>query len=44
MVNDKSSQIDFNPAEIREKNVSQIMVKIIQIHGIFKGSSFYKNM
>lgn len=44
VVYDKSSQIDFNPAEIRKKNVSQIMVKIIQIHGIFKGSSFYKNM
>ena len=44
MVYDKSSQIDLNTAKIWEKNVSQIMIKIIQVHGIFKGGSIYKNM
>ena len=37
---------DFTPeqaAEIREV-FETLMPKIIQIHGIFKGSSFYKNM
>ena len=44
MVDDKSSHVDFNAAEKWQKDVSQIMVKIVQVYRIIKGCSFFENM